>query len=223
MGGFHRLVVRVLQIGADPADSSDIALQKRMAVALSLVIVPLAVLWSAVYFAIGAPLSAAIPGSYSIITPVNTAIFALTRNLGFYRFTQLLMFLILPWLLMMSLGGFKESSVVIIWAALCPLGSLLIGDLRQTLFWILGFLFLLIVSAFLQPYLPPFDLPEQFVTWFFVLNIGAVIALGLCYPLVFCWPAELLPGTLRDAAPEHPAEGDFRGAESRTAHHRRPL
>jgi len=167
-----------LQIGADPADSSDIALQKRLAVSLSLVIVPLAVLWSAVYFAIGAPFSAAIPGSYSIITPVTTAVFALTRNLGFYRFTQLLMYLILPWLLMMSLGGFKESSAVIIWAALCPLASLLLGDLRQTLFWILGFIFLLIVSAFLQPYLPFFDLPEQFVTWFFVLNIGAVISLG---------------------------------------------
>ncbi|HEY8267546.1 MAG TPA: adenylate/guanylate cyclase domain-containing protein [Xanthobacteraceae bacterium] len=175
---FQRLVARVLQIGADPADSSDIALQKRLAVALSLVIVPLAVLWSAVYFAVGAPLSAAIPGSYSIITPVNTAIFALTRNLGFYRFGQLLMYLILPWLLMMSLGGFKESSAVIIWAALCPLASLLLGDLRQTLFWILGFIFLLIVSAFLQPYLPLLDLPEQFVTWFFVLNIGAVISLG---------------------------------------------
>jgi adenylate cyclase len=175
---FQRLVARLLQIGADPADSSDSALQKRLAVALSLVVVPFAAVWSAVYFAVGAPLAAAIPGSYSIIAPVNTAIFALTRNLGFYRFTQLLMFLILPWLLMMSLGGFKESSVVVIWAALCPLGSLLIGGLRQTLFWILGFIFLLIVSAFLQPYLPFFDLPEQFVIWFFVLNVGAVIALG---------------------------------------------
>ena len=34
------------------------------------------------------------------------------------------------------------------------------------------------MSAFLQPYLTLLDLPEQFVTWFFVLNIGAVISLG---------------------------------------------
>jgi guanylate cyclase len=175
---FQRLAVRAMRIGLDPADSNEIALQKRLVVSLSLVIVPLAVLRSAVYFAVGAPLSAAIPGSYSIITPVNTAIFALTRNLGFYRFTQLLMMLILPWLLMISLGGFKESSVVIIWAALCPLTALLLEDLRQTLFWILGFIFLLIVSAVLQPYLPSVDLPEQFVTWFFVFNVGAVIAIA---------------------------------------------
>jgi adenylate cyclase len=174
----HRLAARAGSIGVDPTDSNDVALQKRLLVSLALVIVPLAGVWSAVYLAMGAPLSAAIPGAYTIITPVNTAIFGVTRNLAFYRFTQLLMTLVLPWLLMMSLGGFKESSVVIIWAALCPLSALLLGDLRQTLLWILGFIFLLIASAVLQPYLPPVDLPEQFVTWFFVFNVGAVIAIA---------------------------------------------
>jgi adenylate cyclase len=174
----HRLVARSGSIGIDATDSNDVALQKRLIVSLSLVIVPLAFVWSAVYVAVGFPLSAAIPGSYSVITPINTVIFARSRHLGFYRFTQLLMFLILPWLLMMSLGGFKESSVVIIWAALAPLGALLLEDLRRTLFWILGFVALLIVSAILQPYLPSVDLPEQFVTWFFVFNVGAVIAIA---------------------------------------------
>ncbi len=175
---FQRLVARVLQIGADPADSSDIALQKRLTVALSLVIVPLALIWSGVYFAVGAPLSAAIPGSYSIIATANTAIFAFTRHLGFYRFGQLLMFLILPWLLMMSLGGFKNSSAVIIWATLAPLAALLLEDLRRTVFWLLGLVALLILSGIVQPYLTAPALPEQFVIWFFVLNIGAVISLG---------------------------------------------
>jgi adenylate cyclase len=174
----QRLAARIGSIGIDPTDSNDVALQKRLLVSMSLVIAPLALVWSAVYFAVGAPLSAAIPGSYSIITPISTTIFAVTRNFKFYRFTQLLLMLVLPWLLMMTLGGFKESSVVIIWAALAPLSSLLLGDLRQTLFWIFGFIFLLIVSAVLQPYLAPLDLPEQFVTWFFVFNVGAMIAIG---------------------------------------------
>ena len=180
---FQRLAARASRIGIDPADSNEIALQKRLVVSLSLIIVPLAVLWSAIYFAVGVPFAASIPGSYSIIATINTLIFALTRNLGFYRFTQLLLILILPWLLMMSLGGFKESSVVIIWAALCPLAALLLGDLRQTLLWILGFIFLLIVSAILQPYLPPVDLPEQFVTWFFALNVGSVI--GIAFVILY--------------------------------------
>ena len=180
------LVALAGRIGLDTTDSHETALQKRLVVVLCAGTLPLTVLWSAIYLAAGVPLAAAIPGFYTIVTPINTAIFAWTRNLGFYRFTQLLTILILPWLLMLCLGGFRESSVVIIWAALCPLGSLLLEDLRQTLFWIVGFVVLLIVSALLQPYLVPVGLPEAFVTWFFVLNVGAVIAItfGLLYYFV---------------------------------------
>lgn len=180
------LVAWAGRIGIDPIDSSETALQKRLTVLLSVGTLPFTILWSVIYLAAGVPLSAAIPGLYSVIAPLNTLVFAWTRNLGFYRFTQLLLILILPWLLMMSLGGFKESSVVIIWAALCPLASLLLADLRQTVLWIVGFVGLLIVSAFLQPHLVPVGLPDDFVTWFFVLNVGTVIAVvfGLLYYFV---------------------------------------
>ena len=77
----------------------------------------------------------------------------------------------------MSLGGFRNSSAVIIWAALCPVISLLVEDLRQTLLWIVSFVLLLIASALLEPSLKVPELPEAFVTWFFVLNLGSVIAI----------------------------------------------
>ena len=174
----QRLVAQAGRIGAAPTDSTERALQKQLIVLLSVGLLPLTFLWSVVYFVAGAPFSAAIPGAYTIIAPINTAVFAWTGNLVIYRFIQLLIFLILPWLLMMSLGGFKDSSVVIIWAALCPLAALLLEDLHQTVFWIVGFVCLLIVSAILQPFLVPAGLSETFVTWFFVLNLGAVIAIA---------------------------------------------
>jgi adenylate cyclase len=184
---YQRLLAQAGRIGAAPTDSPERALQKRLIVSLSVGLLPLTLLWSVIYFAAGAPLSAAIPGLYTIIAPINTAAFAWTRSLAVYRFIQLLMFLILPWLLMMSLGGFKNSSVVILWAALCPLAALLLEDLHKTVLWIVGFVFLLIVSAILQPLLTPVDLPETFVTWFFVLNVGGVIAIAfaLLYYFVF--------------------------------------
>ena len=116
-GLLQRLTRRVAEIGSDPSDSEEVALQKRLAVSLSLAIVPLALAWSAIYLAMDAPLAASIPGSYALLAPANTAIFALSRNIRLYRFGQLTMFLVLPWLLMMSLGGFRNSSAVIIWAA----------------------------------------------------------------------------------------------------------
>ena len=180
------LVTLLGRIGIDTSDSDEMALRKRVAVVLCAGTLPLTLLWSAIYLAVGAPVAAAIPGFYTAFTPINTAIFARTRNFRFYRFTQLLLILLLPWLVTLSLGGFKQSSVVIIWAALCPLGSLLLEDLRSTSFWIIGFVFLLIVSAVVQPVLSPAVLPEDFVTWFFVLNVGAVITItfGLLYYFV---------------------------------------
>jgi adenylate cyclase len=180
------LITLIGRIGLDTSDSDEMALRKRLAVVLCAGTLPLTLLWSAIYLAVGAPIAAAIPGFYTAFTPINTAIFAHTRNFGFYRFTQLLLILLLPWLVTLSLGGFKQSSVVIIWAALCPLGSLLLEDLRSTSFWIVGFVVLLILSAALQPVLSPTALSEPFVTWFFVLNVGAVVTItfGLLYHFV---------------------------------------
>ena len=180
------LITLIGRIGLDASDSDDTALRKRLAVILCAGTLPLTLLWSAVYLAVDAPIAAAIPGFYTAFTPINTVIFAHTRNLKFYRFTQLLLILLLPWLLTLSLGGFKQSSVVIIWAALCPLGSLLLEDLRSTSFWIVGFVVLLILTAWFQPGLSPIALPEPFVIWFFVLNVGAVVTItfGLLYYFV---------------------------------------
>jgi adenylate cyclase len=189
----HRILARSKRlldlagsIGLDARDNDETALRKRVAVVLFGGTLPLTIAWSAIYLAVGAPLAAAVPGFYSVITPINTLIFAHTRNLGIYRFTQLLLVLILPWLVMISLGGFRQSSAVVVWAALSPLGALLIDDLRGTLFWIAGFIALLIVGAILEPYLPQANLPQAFIASFYVLNVGVVIsiAFGLLYYFV---------------------------------------
>lgn len=176
-GATARLVAWAGRVGADPGESSDVALQRQLLVLLSVGTLPMTAMWSAIYFAAGAPLAAAVPAAYTVVAPVNTLVFSWTRNLRVYRSSQLLMTLILPWLLMISLGGFKESSAVIIWGALCPLISLLVEDLRETVLWIVGFVLLLVASAIMQPSLTPVGLPDAFVTWFFVLNLGTVIGI----------------------------------------------
>ena len=164
------------RIGTAAADTNEVALQKRLAVALCAGTLPLTTLWSVIYLLMDAPLAAVAPVFYTLFTLANTALFAWTRNLEFYRFTQLLVILILPWLVTIALGGFQQSSVVIVWAALCPLGSLLLEEPRRTLRWIVGFVALLPITALLQPHLTPAHLPDTFVRWFFVLNLGTVIA-----------------------------------------------
>ena len=164
------------RIGTAAADTNEVALQKRLAVVLCAGTLPLTTLWSVIYLLMDAPLAAVAPVFYTVFTLANTGLFAWTRNLEFYRFTQLLVILVLPWLVTIALGGFQQSSVVIVWAALCPLGSLLLEEPRRTLLWIVGFVALLPITALLQPHLTPAHLPDTFVTWFFVLNLGTVIA-----------------------------------------------
>lgn len=185
-GRIAQLSALARHIGLEAGDSEETALRKRVAVALFAGTLPFTIAWSGIYLVAGAPLAAAIPGFYSVFTPINTFIFARTRNLALYRFIQLLLVLILPWLVMISLGGFRQSSAVIMWAALSPLGSLLLDDLRRTLFWIAGFVTLLLAGAILEPYLSLTELSDVFVRWFFVLNVGMVITItfGLLYYFV---------------------------------------
>jgi adenylate cyclase len=173
-------------VGLDVRDDDETALRKRVAVVLFGGTLPLTLAWSATYLAVGVPRAAAIPAFYSVFTPVNTLIFARTRNLEIFRFTQLFLVLILPWLVMISLGGLRQSSAVIMWAALSPLGALLLDGLHRTRFWIVGFVALLTTGAILEPYLSQPVLPETFIRLFFVLNIGTVIsiAFGLLYYFV---------------------------------------
>ena len=81
------LITLIGRIGLDTRDSDETALRKRLAVVLCAGTLPLTLLWSAIYLAVGAPIAAAIPGFYTAFTPINTAIFAHTRNFRFYRFT----------------------------------------------------------------------------------------------------------------------------------------
>jgi adenylate cyclase len=80
----------------------------------------------------------------------NTVLFGVFRHYHAYRFTQLALILLLPWLMTISLGGFHNSSAVILWSTLCPLGALVVHDLRTASRWFWVFLILLAGSAVLQ-------------------------------------------------------------------------
>ena len=106
----RRLLDWAGRVGTDPADSPETLLQKRLTVALCVGTLPLTIGWSLIYLAAGASSAAAIPAVYSLLTPLNTAVFGVDRNLGFFRFTQLLTILVLPFLVMLALGGFRHRA-----------------------------------------------------------------------------------------------------------------
>ena len=114
---------RVLSIGADPADSSDLRFRKRLLVGIALLILPIAFVWGCVYWAMGEEAVALTPWAYAAGSIISLAVFARNRNFAFLRTAQLVLILVGPALGTIMLGGLEESSSVVVWSLLAPLGA----------------------------------------------------------------------------------------------------
>lgn len=125
------LLHHLANAGALPDDTPDVRLQKAVLTLTAVIIPVLSVYWIAMYLTLGLRLSASIPFAYQILSIIGLAHFLRTKDERFLRPSQLIMILLLPFLLQWSLGGFVNSSGVMLWAFLAPLGGLLIGGLEQ--------------------------------------------------------------------------------------------
>ncbi len=131
--------------------------------------------WSAMYWALGLHIPAAIPLAYTVLTGIGLIVFARTRRIGAFRASQMTMWLLLPFLLQWSLGGFANASAVAIWALGAPLMASLIGAIRWP--WLVGFVGLTLISGVIDRTLadtPP-EIPQVLVTLMFVLNLLGLV------------------------------------------------
>jgi len=165
---------RLERVGEDPSDSIELRAQKRVLVVVSFVVAVLAVGWGAVYLAFDEPLAAAIPWTYTVAVSVSLVSFAITHRYVWFRFTQLLLILLLPFLLQVALGGFVNASAVIIWSLLAPLGALAMVGRRQAIAWFIAYTILVLAAHLLQPSLVvDSKLPVSVIGGFFLANIIA--------------------------------------------------
>jgi adenylate cyclase len=160
-------------VGSLLSDTPDERLRKSALVLSSVLITILSFIWVGTYAALGLWRSALIPFAYQIASLVGLAFFAKTKRYAAYRASQVGMFLVLPFFLQWSLGGFVESSAVALWAFVAPLGALVFYGPRQAVGWFGGFLALVAFSAAIDGVLPEpsEDIPPSVGVAFFALNI----------------------------------------------------
>jgi adenylate cyclase len=177
------VVARAGAVGSQPSDTPDERLRKSALVHSSLLITTLSFIWVGTYAALGLWRSALIPFAYQVASLVGLAFFARTKRYPAYRASQVAMFLLLPFLLQWSLGGFAESSAVALWAFVAPLGALVFYGPRRAIGWFGAFLALVALSAAIDGVLPePAEpIPSSIVVAFFALNIlgPAVVTFAL--------------------------------------------
>lgn len=172
---FSDIVWKFCNLGTKADDSDQERLTKAILTLTALIIAFLAIFWGSLYVYIGYPMSGAIPLGYSAISFVSVVFFFITKQFRFFRFSQLFLIFWLPFLLMWSLGGFANGSVVMIWAFFAPLAALFFADKSQMKFWLIAFIALTVISGFVDPYVSQTARPMDpiFNIAFFVMNMGA--------------------------------------------------
>lgn len=169
----RKFISSISRIGSDPNDDDEVRLQKTLLVFSSLMMATLAIIWGSIYLLFGEYIAASIPLSYTILSYFSLASFARTGRYRFYRFSQLLLPLLLPFFLMISLGGFVNSSGVVLWSLTSPFGAMLFAGRRQAVRWFIAFIVLVFIGAFIEPYgRQTSNLSPATITIFFVMNIG---------------------------------------------------
>jgi len=185
-----KLLHRLANAGALADDTPDVRLQKAV-LTLTAVIVPvLAFYWVGMYLALGLRLSASIPFAYQILSVIGLVHFLRTKEERLLRSSQLIITLLLPFFLQWSLGGFVNSSGVMLWALLAPLGALLIRGPERAGVWFGAYLSLAVVSGLIDRFLSAGAplIPPWLTIMNFVMNIGAVS--GVAYFLLHYFARE---------------------------------
>jgi class 3 adenylate cyclase len=169
-------IERMANAGSLPEDASDQRLRKAVLVFLASIYCIAGIIWGISYFALRLPLSGIIPLAYSFISGLSLFYFFWTKRYGVFRFSQLSLILLLPFLLQYSLGGFAASSTVMIWSILSPVGALMFAGTTRALPWFLAYLVLMVLFGLLDPKLAqdPASIPSVFKVVFFIMNLGGV-------------------------------------------------
>jgi guanylate cyclase len=187
MTGVERLpgwLERLANLGVRSTDSEGARLVKVIFTVVALLTAFVATVWVLGYLALGLATSAAIPLLYQVLTVFSLILVARTKRFDFFRRSQLTMFLVFPFLLMWSLGGFANGSAVAIWSVSAPL--IAVGARPWP--WFGGFAVLTVISGAINDRLAESapDISPEAVTVMFVLNflgVAFVIFLALAYSM----------------------------------------
>ena len=165
-------LARLADIGADSRDDEETRTRKALLVLVSVLILPISLLWGGLYVALGAP-SGLFAFAYFAISVGAIAVFARTRDFALFLRVELLAILLAPNLSMIFLGGFITSTAVGIWGILAPMGALVFGGVRAGIRWYVAFLAVFLGCGIAGEILGTTSpLPGWFTTLMLALNIA---------------------------------------------------
>ena len=175
-----RFYERLRNAGIEPTDSEDLRLNKSLLM-LATGLVSLAIMvWVAIYSILGPQVSTTLPFAFQILLAGNMLYYIQSRNFGFFRISQLGLFLFLPFVAQWSGGNIISTSGVLLWALLAPVGAILCIGVRESVGWFIAWATLTILSGAADYYLADAvivqksNVPLQTTIVFFTLNFISI-------------------------------------------------
>jgi adenylate cyclase len=136
-----------------------------------------AMLWLAIYWAMGIKFSATVPLCYLGISGGSLALYLWNRNFALFRFIQVSLFLFVPFIMQWSIGSYVSSSGVMLWALLAPVSVMIFQGPRESMPWFFAYIVMTATSGFFDYYLgegAQQGVTMQSIAVFFSLNFAAM-------------------------------------------------
>src|SRR5215204_6388032 len=170
-----RVTARLTLVGADPHDDDDLRARKALLVLISVLILPVAAVWGALYLAFGSPVGV-VPLVYFGVLLGAIAVFSRTRDFPWLLRVGQIDILLAPTLSMIPLGGFLNSGGVGLWGIVAPLGALVFGEVGSAARWYVAYLVVFLGSGIVGEVIGPvWPLPPG---WFTSTMLALNIAVG---------------------------------------------
>jgi adenylate cyclase len=162
-----------------PGDSEEQKLQKTLLIFACGLMGFAAMLWLAIYHAMGIKYSATVPLVYLGVSAATLALYLWKLDFDLFRFTQTCLYLFVPFIMQWSIGSYVTSSGVMLWALLAPIGVMVFQGPKESIPWFFAYIVMTAVSGFFDYYLAygsekQTGLPLQTIAVFFVLNFAAM-------------------------------------------------
>ena len=141
------IINKIVNIGVRPGDDENISHQKQFVVYEGLLMSMGGLTWGTIVLFLDREMQSIIPYGYILLTICNLVYFAKSKNFSFARNFQTIISLLLPFIFQAVLGGFNGSGGVMLWAMLAVAASLSYQNIKSSIFWLLLYLILTVVTG----------------------------------------------------------------------------
>lgn len=183
----RNFIARLRSAGIRPEDSEDLKIRKSVLVFAMGLMTAAPMFWLGLYWLMGLQLSASLPLSYQLFSVATFLVFVQTGNFGFFRYTQLTLFLFFPFVVQLAIGNFISASGVVLWGILAPVVAVLVLSGRESIPWFVAHIAMLLFCGYIDYELagaaqPKPNVPIRTSAMFFMLNFIAIS--GIVYFLL---------------------------------------